>query len=81
VAAVAAVTFHMAAVAFYPPQLGVVAAAADDWALSAVLPVFGTCAASLGVCTMTLGGWAERVGPRKVSLAAAACWGSGLMGN
>ena len=60
-------------------QLGVVAQAADDWALQSVLPIFSFCAVSLGLCTAFLGPWAERSGPRKVAVAAATCWASGLM--
>lgn len=60
-------------------QLGVVAQAADDWALQSVLPIFSCCALSLGLCTALLGPWAERSGPRKVASAAAACWSSGLV--
>ena len=33
---------------------------------------------ALGVCTATLGPWAERSGPRKVATAAAVLWGGGL---
>lgn len=59
-------------------DLGVVAQAADDWALGDVVPIFSLCAVTLGVCTATLGPWAERSGPRKVATAAALAWSSGL---
>ena len=42
------------------------------------MPIFSFCAVSLGVCTATLGPWAERSGPRKVATAAAFAWGGGL---
>lgn len=44
-----------------------------------MVPIFSSCALSLGVTTFTLGGWAERAGPRKVAATAAACWGGGLI--
>ena len=59
-------------------ELGVVAPAADDWTLSAVVPIFSVCALTLGACTAGLGKWAERVGPRMVAGTAALCWGGGL---
>ena len=59
--------------------MGVVAAAAEDWALGDVVPIFSTCATTLGVCTFFLGKWAERVGPRKVAATAALAWSSGLL--
>ena len=59
-------------------QLGVVAAAGNDWGLTDVVPIFSACAVSLGVCTALLGPWAERAGPRKVATAAALAWGGGL---
>jgi len=57
---------------------GVIAPSAADWALSSVVPIFSACAVTLGVCTFTLGKWAERVGPRAVAATAAVCWSSGL---
>lgn len=36
-------------------ELGVVAAAADDWTLSQVLPIFSTCALTLGLTTAIFG--------------------------
>lgn len=59
-------------------SLGVVASSADDWALSDVMPIFSTCAATLGVCTALLGPWAERNGPRRVAACAALAWSGGL---
>lgn len=38
-------------------ELGVVTSAADDWGLSQVLPIFSTCALTLGVTTAFLGWW------------------------
>eukprot|EP01147_Barroeca_monosierra_P011008 gene11008-3080_t len=59
-------------------ELGVVAAAADDWTLSQVLPIFSTCALTLGLTTAIFGPWAERKGPRTVATAAGVAWGGGL---
>ncbi|KAA0167350.1 hypothetical protein FNF27_07310 [Cafeteria roenbergensis] len=58
---------------------GVIAPASGDWALSSVVPIFSACAVTLGICTFTLGKWAERVGPRAVAATAALCWSSGLL--
>jgi hypothetical protein len=75
-------------------NIGVIAASAQDWTLSDVVPIFSCAALSLGVCSAFLvsnriflfvcsqrrkGPWAARVGPRAVCLTAAACWSSGLM--
>lgn len=58
--------------------LGVIAASSQDWVLGDVVPIFSCAALSLGFCSAFLGPWADRVGPRVVSLTAAACWSSGL---
>ena len=60
-------------------DIGVVAAAADDWTLSQVLPIFSACAFTLGITTAFFGPWAERKGPRMVATAAGLAWGGGLM--
>ena len=45
---------------------GVVVSSANDWALNDVVPIFSFCAVTLGICTASLGTWAEKAGPRKV---------------
>eukprot|EP00048_Salpingoeca_helianthica_P020097 m.4800 g.4800 ORF g.4800 m.4800 type:complete len:672 (-) comp4393_c0_seq1:17-2032(-) len=59
--------------------LGVVAPAAADWPLAPVVHIFSACAVSLGLSTALLGPWAERSGPRKVAVAAAVAWSTGLV--
>ncbi len=59
-------------------NIGVIAASSADWSLGDVVPIFSCAAVSLGVCSALLGPWAEKVGPRRVCLTAAACWSSGL---
>lgn len=59
-------------------SLGVVAPAADDWALGEVIPIFSACAVSLGLTTFFLGPWAERAGPRASGTAAAFAYATGL---
>lgn len=58
--------------------LGVVAPAAGDWGLSEVVPIFSACAVGLGLSTWFLGGWADRVGPRKVIATSGCLWVAGL---
>lgn len=43
------------------------------------MPIFSSCAFSLGFATFFLGSWAERAGPRKVAAMAACSWGGGLL--
>jgi MFS family permease len=60
-------------------ELGVVAAAADDWALSSVVPVFSTSIVFLGLSAAVAGRWLEDVGPRLVGAVSACCWGGGFL--
>ena len=44
----------------YMPLISFITHTAGDWTLGDVLPIFSYCAATLGVCTVLLGPWAER---------------------
>lgn len=57
-------------------DIGVVAAAAGDWSLQEILPVFSVSAVALGATTFLLGPWAERAGPRFSATAAAISYSS-----
>ena len=59
-------------------ELGVVAPAADDWSLSAVVPIFSTAIVCLGLSAAVAGKWLEEVGPRTVGTVSALCWGGGF---
>jgi len=67
----------------YNPSLtrvfGVVAPAADDWSLSQVVWVFTVAIVFLGLAAAFGGKWLERVGPRKVGVVSALCWGGGYL--
>ena len=39
-------------------NVGIVAAASQDWSLGDVVPIFSCAAVSLGVCSALFGGWA-----------------------
>ena len=58
---------------------GVVASAAGDWELSAVVWVFSVAIVFLGLAAAVAGRWLERVGPRMVGVVAACCWGGGFL--
>ncbi|HVX14947.1 MAG TPA: OFA family MFS transporter [Pirellulales bacterium] len=67
---------------FNPPLMklrGVVTSAAGDWSLTQVTWIFTVAIVSLGLSAAVAGRWMERVGPRTVGLAAAACWGAGFL--
>jgi MFS family permease len=67
---------------FNPPLMklrGVVASAADDWALSEVTWIFTVAIVCLGLSAAVAGKWLERVGPRKVGSVSACCWGGGFL--
>ncbi len=67
---------------FNPPLMklhGVVASAADDWALSEVTWVFTVAIVFLGLSAAVAGKWLERVGPRMVGSVSACCWGGGFL--
>lgn len=59
-------------------ELGVITASSGDWALPSVVPIFSMLALSFGITTGTLGGWAERSGPRKVAAAGGLAFGTGM---
>ncbi len=59
--------------------LGVVTPAADDWTLGGVVWIFTVAIVSLGLSAAFAGKWLEEVGPRKVGVVAAFCWGGGYL--
>jgi MFS family permease len=67
----------------YNPALirlhGVALPAADDWTLAEVIWVFTVAIVFLGLAAAVAGRWLERVGPRKVGVVAALCWGGGYL--
>ena len=67
---------------YNPPltkTLGVVTSAADDWSLGAVVWIFTVAIVALGLAAAIAGRWLEKVGPRKVGVVAAVCWGGGYL--
>ena len=60
-------------------ELGVVASAADDWDIGAVVWTFSIAFVFLGVSTTLLGKRLEEFGPRVVGIAAACLWGGGFL--
>jgi MFS family permease len=67
----------------YNPPLtriyGVVTSAGDDWSLSQVVWVFTVAIVFLGLAAAFGGKWLEKVGPRKVGVVSACCWGGGYL--
>ncbi len=67
----------------YNPSLtrvhGVVTSAAEDWNLSEVVWVFTVAIVFLGLAAAFAGKWLEQVGPRKVGVVSACCWGGGYL--
>jgi len=67
----------------YNPSLikvhGVVTSSAEDWSLSEVVWVFTVAIVFLGLAAAFAGKWLEEVGPRKVGVVAALCWGGGYL--
>ena len=59
--------------------LGVVTSAAADWNLGQVVWVFTVAIVFLGLAAAFAGKWLEKVGPRKVGVVAACCWGGGYI--
>lgn len=85
---VASVSIHLCigsvyAWSIYNPPLtrvfGVVTGAADDWGLGEVVWIFTVAIVSLGLAAAVAGRWLEKVGPRKVGVVAALCWGGGYL--
>ena len=60
-------------------HLGVVAPAADDWALKSVGYTFSVAIVCLGLAAAFAGKWLEKVGPRMVGVVAAVLWGGGFI--
>lgn len=58
---------------------GVVVSAATDWSLREVVWIFTVAIVFLGLAAAFGGKWLEAVGPRKVGVIAAACWGGGFL--
>ncbi|NDY42873.1 OFA family MFS transporter [Dissulfurirhabdus thermomarina] len=59
--------------------LGVVTSAAGDWSIRDVVWVFTVAIVFLGLSAAFAGKWLEEVGPRKVGVVAALCWGGGYL--
>jgi MFS family permease len=57
---------------------GVVAPAADDWALGSVVWIFSVAIVFLGLAAAFGGKWLERVGPRMVGVVSALLWAGGF---
>lgn len=60
-------------------HIGVVAPAADDWALKSVGYTFSVAIVCLGLAAAFGGKWLEEVGPRMVGVVAAVLWGGGFI--
>jgi MFS family permease len=67
----------------YNPALvkvrGVVTSAPSDWDLGQVVWIFTVAIVFLGLAAAIAGKWLEKVGPRVVGVAAALCWGGGII--
>lgn len=60
-------------------RIGVVTSAADDWSLKSVVWIFTVAIVFLGLAAAIGGRWLETVGPRKVGVVSACCWGGGFI--
>ena len=60
-------------------QVGVVLSAADDWTLKDVVWIFTVSIVVLGLAAAIAGRWLEQVGPRRVGVVSACCWGGGFI--
>ncbi len=60
-------------------HIGIVTSAADDWTLRSVVWIFTVSIVCLGLAAAIGGRWLERVGPRKVGVVSACCWGGGFI--
>ena len=60
-------------------RIGVVTSAADDWTLKSVVWIFTVAIVFLGLAAAIGGRWLETVGPRKVGVVSACCWGGGFI--
>ncbi len=86
--AVASIAIHLCigsvyAWSIFNPALtkirGVVAPSGDDWTLGQVVWIFTVAIVFLGLAAALAGKWLEEVGPRKVGVLAACCWGGGYI--
>ena len=59
--------------------LGIVTSAPDDWSLRQVVWVFTAAIITAGLAAAAAGRWLETLGPRKIGLIAAGCWGGGYL--
>ena len=59
--------------------LGIVNSAPDDWSLRQVVWVFTAAIITAGLAAAASGRWLETLGPRKIGLIAAGCWGGGYL--
>src|SRR5690606_28583394 len=67
---------------YNPPLMrvfGVVTPAAEDWSLGNVVWIYTVAIVFLGLSAAVAGKWLEEVGPRKVGVVAACCWGGGYL--
>lgn len=67
---------------FNPPLTklnGVVASAAEDWSLAAVVWIFSAAIVFLGLSAAFAGRWLEQVGPRMVGTVSTFCWCGGFL--
>jgi len=60
-------------------RIGIVTSAADDWSLKSVVWIFTVAIVFLGLAAAIGGRWLETVGPRKVGVVSACCWGGGFI--
>ena len=60
-------------------SLGIVASAPDDWSLRQVVWIFTAAIVAAGLAATMAGRWIEVLGPRKIGLVAAGCWGGGYL--
>ena len=59
--------------------LGIVTSAPDDWSLRQVVWVSTAAIITAGLAAAAAGRWLEILGPRKIGLIAASCWGGGYL--
>ena len=59
--------------------IGITESAPDDWKLTSLGWIFSIAIVFLGLAAAFGGTWLDRVGPRKVMVAAAACFGGGFL--
>jgi MFS family permease len=62
-------------------SLGITHAVAGDWSQTSVAWIFSFAIAVLGCSAAVLGGWMDRVGPRRATFYAAVCFATGFFGS